>query len=175
MTVATLAPLISCLWNDVTYKDTEKYSSFCKAIPLLRYTLHDWFYIRNKATVRTFSVTIWCFGNNLSRPQLEVSTYLFVSYVKAIVLSEQLQIFDTHGSVHRRLLSRNTNKMQLCNGIYYSKVYWRLSMFRVTHRSSSGALNYICSLWFIYPCGDRPLPRLCLGNGSNLGKHYQIP
>jgi len=30
--------------------------------------------------------------------------------------------FDTHGSVHRRLLSRNTNKMQLCSRIYYSKV-----------------------------------------------------
>jgi len=31
--------------------------------------------------------------------------------------------FDTHGSVHHRLLSRNTNKMQLCNRIYYSKVF----------------------------------------------------
>jgi len=31
-------------------------------------------------------------------------------------------------------------------------------MFRAAHRSSSGALNGICSLWFIYP--DRPLPRL---------------
>ena len=68
--------------------------------------------------------------------------------------------FDTHGSVHRRLLSRNTNKMQLCNRIYYSKVYWRLSMSRATHRSSSGALNCICSFWFICPCGNRPLPRL---------------
>ena len=57
-------------------------------------------------------------------------------------------------------LSRNTNKMQLCNRIYYSKVYWRLNMFRAAHRSSSGALNCICSLWFIYPCGDRPLSRL---------------
>jgi hypothetical protein len=33
-------------------------------------------------------------------------------------------------------------------------------MFRAAHRSSSGALHCICSLWFIYPCGDRPLPRL---------------
>jgi len=33
-------------------------------------------------------------------------------------------------------------------------------MFRATHRSLSGALNCICSLWFIYPCGDRPLSRL---------------
>jgi len=50
-----------------------------------------------------------------------------------------------------------TNKMQPCNRIYYSKVYWRLTMFRTAHRSSSGALNCICSLWFIYTCGDRPL------------------
>jgi len=33
-------------------------------------------------------------------------------------------------------------------------------MFRAAHRSSSGALNCVCSLWFIYPCGDRPLPTL---------------
>jgi len=49
-------------------------------------------------------------------------------------------LFDIHGSVHRRWLSRNTNKMQLCNRIYYSKVYWRLNMFQAAHRSSSGAL-----------------------------------
>ena len=35
----------------------------------------------------------------------------------------QIHFFYTHGSVHRRLLSRNTNKMQLCNRIYYSKVF----------------------------------------------------
>ena len=50
--------------------------------------------------------------------------------------------------------------MQLFNRIYYFKIYWRLNMFRAAHRSSSGALNCICSLWFIYPCGDQPLPRL---------------
>ena len=33
-------------------------------------------------------------------------------------------------------------------------------MFRAAHHSSSVALNCICSLWFIYPCGNRPLPRL---------------
>jgi len=33
-------------------------------------------------------------------------------------------------------------------------------MFRAAHRSSSGALNSICSLWFIYLCGDRSLWRL---------------
>jgi len=69
--------------------------------------------------------------------------------------------FDIHGSVHRRWLSRNTNKMQLCNRIYYSRVYWRLNMFRAAHRSSSGALYCICSL-----CGDRPLSRLS-GNGRS--------
>ena len=37
-------------------------------------------------------------------------------------------------------------------------------MFRAVHRSSSGALNCICSLWFICPYGDQPLPRLSLGN-----------
>jgi hypothetical protein len=50
--------------------------------------------------------------------------------------------------------------MQLCNRIYYSKVFWSLNMFRAARRSSSGALNCICSLWFIYPYGDRPLSRL---------------
>jgi len=49
-------------------------------------------------------------------------------------------------------------------------------MFRVAHRSSSGVLNCICSFWFIYPCGDRPLKRLSgkwihfpvsLGNGRS--------
>jgi hypothetical protein len=33
-------------------------------------------------------------------------------------------------------------------------------MFRVAYRSSSEALNYICSLWFICPYGDRLLPSL---------------
>jgi hypothetical protein len=50
--------------------------------------------------------------------------------------------------------------MQPCNRIYYSKIYWRFNMFRVAYRSSSGAPNYICSLWFIYTCGDGPLSRL---------------
>jgi len=33
-------------------------------------------------------------------------------------------------------------------------------MFRATHRSSSGALNFICSLWFTYTCGDQLLSSL---------------
>ena len=58
------------------------------------------------------------------------------------------------------LVSRNTNKMQFYSRIYYSKVYWRLNMFRAAHRSSSWALNCICSIWLICPYGDRSLPRL---------------
>jgi hypothetical protein len=50
--------------------------------------------------------------------------------------------------------------MQPCNRIYYSNVYWRLKMFQAAHRSSTGALNCICSLWFTYTCGDRPLSNL---------------
>ena len=34
-----------------------------------------------------------------------------------------------------------TNKMQPCNRIYYSTVYWRLNMFRAAYRSSSGVLT----------------------------------
>jgi hypothetical protein len=40
--------------------------------------------------------------------------------------------------------------MQLCNRMYYSKVYWRLNMFRAAHHSSSGTLNSTCSLRLIY-------------------------
>jgi len=46
---------------------------------------------------------------------------------------KQILKFDIHGSVHRRWFGRNTNKMQLCNRIYYSKIYWRLNMFRAAH------------------------------------------
>jgi len=42
-----------------------------------------------------------------------------------------------------------TSQMQPCNRIYYSRVYGRLNMFLAAYRSSSGALNSICSLWFI--------------------------
>ena len=34
-----------------------------------------------------------------------------------------------------------TNKIQPCNRIYYSRVYWRLNMFRAAYRSLSGALT----------------------------------
>jgi hypothetical protein len=42
-------------------------------------------------------------------------------------------------------------------------------MFRAAHRSSSGPLNCICSFWFIYPCGDRPLSSL--DNGRSPYRH----
>ena len=41
-------------------------------------------------------------------------------------------------------------------------------MFRAAHRSPSRALNCICSLWFICPYGDRPLPRLSGHSGEPL-------
>jgi hypothetical protein len=34
-----------------------------------------------------------------------------------------------------------TNKMQLCNRIYFSTVHWRLNVFRAAYRLSSGALT----------------------------------
>jgi len=64
--------------------------------------------------------------------------------------------------------------MQLCNRIYYSKVFWRLNMFRAAHRSSSGALNCICNLWFICPYGDRLLPRLSGKWISHSGCKYSL-
>jgi hypothetical protein len=49
-------------------------------------------------------------------------------------------------------------------------------MFRAAHRSSSGALNCICSLWFIYSCGDRPLPRLIFSHSTlaTIGCKYSL-
>ena len=64
-------------------------------------------------------------------------------------------------------ISRNNQQDALCNRNYYSKIYWRLNMFQAAFRSSSGASNCICSLLFIYTCGDRPLSRL----GGNCGSH----
>jgi len=66
-------------------------------------------------------------------------------------------------------------QMQPCNRIYYSKIYWKLNMFRVAYRSSSGALNCIFSLWFIYTCGDRPLSRLGGNCRCNLVIEFIIP
>jgi hypothetical protein len=99
-------------------------------------------------------------------PNTLLATLLLIALTNMLL---QYMPFSRRGKVS--LLSRNTNKMQLCNIIYYSKVYWRLNMFRAAHRSSSGALNCICSLWFIYICGDRPLPRLC---GNDRSPHVYI-
>jgi len=105
------------------------------------------------------------FSRNTNKMQLCNRIYCYKVYLKSVWYQtahyryKYYNNFDIHGSVHRRWFSRNTNKMQLCNRIYCYKVYWRLNMFRAAHCSSSGALNCVCSLWFIYPCGDRPLPR----------------
>jgi len=105
----------------------------------------------------------WTYNNNFGCHTLTIisgkSTLIFTYHSVKIVTSMYITL----------TLSRNTNKMQFCNRIYYSKVYWRFNMFREAHRSSSGALNCICRLWFIYPCGDRPLPRL--GNGRSPHGH----
>ena len=71
---------------------------------------------------------------------------------------EMIRSMQQHQYVYKSVEA--TNKMQPCNRIYYSKFYWRLNMFRAAYRSSSGAPNYICSLWLIYPCGDRSLSSL---------------
>jgi hypothetical protein len=84
----------------------------------------------------------------------------------ATKLNSLIKTFDletTFSIYFKGLCARSvdiTNRMQTCNRIYFSKIYWRLNMFRAAHRSSSGALNCICSLWFIYTCGDRTLSRL---------------
>jgi hypothetical protein len=44
-------------------------------------------------------------------------------------------------------------------------------MFRAAHRSSSGAVNFICSIWFIYPSDDRSLPRL---SGKWMMDHFPL-
>jgi hypothetical protein len=44
-----------------------------------------------------------------------------------------------------------TNQMQPCNRTYYSKVYWKLNMFRAAYRSSSRALKlYLQPLVYIH-------------------------
>jgi len=45
-------------------------------------------------------------------------------------------------------------------------------MFRAAYRSSPGTPNCICSLWFIYTCGDRPLSRLSSLDNGLVGCFY---
>jgi len=52
--------------------------------------------------------------------------------------------------VHRSMTQQKYKQEAVCNRIYYFKVYERLNMFRAEYRSSSAALNCICSLWLIY-------------------------
>jgi hypothetical protein len=49
--------------------------------------------------------------------------------------------------------------VQTCNKIYYSKIYWRLNLFREAYHSLSGAPNCIFSLWNRVPTqsGKRPV------------------
>ena len=60
--------------------------------------------------------------------------------------------FDTHGSVYRRLLSRNTNKIQLCNRIYYSKVF-----LKAQHVSSGTPLIIRSSKLYLQPLVYMPI------------------
>jgi hypothetical protein len=104
----------------------------------------------------------WLFGDPLQRrPGLSTGLVCVGCVVEKVALRQsfRLSALFRQWSVLMYLsttnlaifVTRNTNKMQLCNWIYYSKVYWRLNMFRAAHRSSSGALNCICGLWFIWP------------------------
>jgi len=47
-------------------------------------------------------------------------------------------------------------------------------MFQAAHRSPSGALNCICSLWFIWRYYERPLPRMNGMHGSMRIKFEQL-
>jgi hypothetical protein len=49
------------------------------------------------------------------------------------------------------------------------KFFWRHNMFRAAHRSSWGALNCICILWFICPYGDRPSHSALATAGHHMG------
>jgi len=75
--------------------------------------------------------------------------------------------FDTHGTVHRRLLSRNTNKMQLCNRIYYSKV--SLKTQHVTRGTPLIIRRSVFAASGLH--GDRPLPRLSGRKDEDRGRN----
>ena len=58
--------------------------------------------------------------------------------VRCVLLHRVCQIyersltFDTHGSVQRRLFSRNTNQIQLYNRIYYSNNITKLHLVGIS-------------------------------------------
>jgi hypothetical protein len=109
---------------------------------------------------------------------LTVHTRVYFGFVYVLLWDFQ-DNFDVLSVVNQQICSgmcccvvwyesvETTNKIQRCNRIYNSKIYWRLNMFREAYRSPSGVPNSICSLWFMHPCGDRPLSRL----GGNCS-HY---
>ena len=69
--------------------------------------------------------------------------------------------FDIHGSVHDRLLSRNANKMQLCNRIYYSKVF-----LKAQHVSSGTLLIIRSSKLYLQPMAYMPMWRLAVAKAG---------
>jgi len=79
-------------------------------------------------------------------------------------------VFDTYGSVQRRLLSTNTNKMHLCNRIYYSKVFLKAQHFSsgipLFIRSSKLYLQPLVYMPIWEPAVDVECP-LSLGNGRS--------
>ena len=87
------------------------------------------------------TITVWTHTLSLSHSQKHTHTHTHTHTYIYVYIYDFVEI---------------TNKMQPSNRIYYSNVYWRLNMFRAAYRSSSGALNCICSLWCT--CGDRPMP-----------------
>jgi hypothetical protein len=79
-------------------------------------------------------------------------TSLYISLMWGPLSSVILTTFDTHASVHRRLLSRNTNNMQLCNRIYYSKVF-----LKTQHVSSGTPLIIRSSKLYLQPLVYMPV------------------
>jgi hypothetical protein len=79
-------------------------------------------YRKNLMHVRMLPLDFGILGSQSRCRTPVLSTVIQRRSVKMLSLCMHCE-FDTHGSLHRRWLSRNTNKMQLCNRIYYSKVF----------------------------------------------------
>jgi hypothetical protein len=82
------------------------------------------------------------------------------------MISLHVSSFDIHGSVHRRLLSRNTNKMQLCNRIYFLKAQHVSSGTPLIIRSSKLYLQPMVYMTIWWPAIAKHFP-LSLGNGRS--------
>ena len=72
----------------------------------------------------------WIFSTDFRKILRPVGAELFHADARTDEQTWQSYKSDIHWSVHCRWVRRNTKKMQLCTRIYYSKVYWRLNMFR---------------------------------------------